>query len=207
MNRRKKALYALLAAMLIWAMVNIIFAQPIKEHFFITGNIETMKVLVKPEQLNAVKASIQDYFGDTNRTYSLQDLFEWQNNHLRWADSFPWFGLGRPRADPIDILNAGIGHCGEYAILFTAACLAVGYDARIALVVKSDYSFAPHEFCMVRINDSWVQVDSSCYAPNRLVFNDTSPYQTWDWGPLVGKTYSIFTFDANNAYNVTGLFV
>jgi hypothetical protein len=60
---------------------------------------------------------------------------------------------------------------------------------------------------MVNINGSWVQVDSSCYTPNKLVSNDTSPYQTWDWGPGIGKDYSIFTFDSNRAYNVTDLFV
>ena len=44
--------------------------------------------------------------------------------------------------DPIGILRVGIGRCGEFSILFTAACLAVGYQARMAVVEKNDFSDA-----------------------------------------------------------------
>ena len=166
-----------------------------------------MHTITKLEVLKAVKASIDDYFGTSNTNHTLQDLFEWQNKHLRYVDSFPWFGLGRPSSDPRDILKAGIGRCGEFSNVFVAACLAEGCDARIAVVTKTDYSTSPHQFCEVKINGSWTQVDSSCYTPNKLVINDTSVYQKWGWWPLSEMGYSIFDFDGNNAYNITSSFV
>jgi hypothetical protein len=202
-----KIMLIVLAVLIIVEVTYLVLAQSLNQYFFITGNKNTMKKLMEPEQLNTVRASIKEYFGGANRNYTLQDLFEWESKHLRFVDSFPWFNLGRPAADPKDILNAGIGKCGEFAILYTAACISVGIEARLAVVTKSDFSVSPHEFCMVNVNGSWIQVDPSCYTPNKLVFNDTSPYQTWDWGPRVGKDYSVFDFDANNAYNITGLFV
>ena len=86
-----------------------------------------MKKVNEPEQLNAVRARIDNYFGNVARNYSLQDLFEWESNSLSFVSgAFPWLGFGRPAADAKDILNAGIGKCGEYAIVYTAACLSVG---------------------------------------------------------------------------------
>jgi transglutaminase-like putative cysteine protease len=203
-----KIILIVIAVLMTFEVTYFVFAQSINQYFFISGNKDTMKKLMEPDQLNAVRTSIETYFGNTDRNYSLQDLFEWEGHKLSFVQGmFPWLGFGRPAADPKDIINAGLGKCGEYAILYTAACLSVGIEARIAVVTKSDFSVAPHEFCMVNVNGSWVQVDPSCYTPKKLVFNDTSPYQTWDWGPRVGKDYSIFDFDANNAYNVTSLFV
>jgi hypothetical protein len=165
-----------------------------------------MKLISKPEVLSAIRANITSYFGSSKSNYTLQDLFQWQNKYLRFLNgSFPLFG--RPSSDPRDILKAGIGKCGEVSNLFTAACLSVGFEGRIALVIKSDYTDGPHALCMVKIGDSWTQIDSSANAPNILVINDTSVYQNWYWGPRVGKDYSVFDFDTNNAYDVTNYFI
>jgi len=206
LKKIEKIFFAFSGIAIMALCIFLVFQEPIHQYFFLSDNEATMQKLTEPKQLNAVKNSIAEYFGNTNETYSLQDLFEWQNHHLRYVDSFPWFGLGRPAADPVDILNAGIGRCGEFSIIFTAACLAEGYEARLAVVVKSDYSSGPHEFCEVKINGTWTQVDSSCHAPNKLIINDTSVYKNWSWWPL-GNSYSIFDFDKNNGYNITSSFV
>lgn len=80
--------------------------------------------------------------------------------------------------DPQDILKAGIGRCQEFAILFTAACLAEGYDARKAFAVKSDFTDAPHALCEVKIGGTWTQVDSNASAPEQFDINKTSVYQS-----------------------------
>jgi hypothetical protein len=184
-----------------------VFEEPINKYLGFSGEENAMKTLMQPQQLSAVRASINAYFGCSNQTYTLQELFQWQNAHLKYVNSFPWtYAFYRPN-DPIGILKAEIGRCGEFTVLFTAACIAEGYDARIAVVVKNDYSTSAHEFCEVKIDGTWTQVDSSCYAPKLLVINDTLVYQQWGWWPLQQMGYSIFDFTANNAYNITGYFV
>jgi len=201
-----KAALAVCLALIIVLSGLLVFAEPINKYFGFSGEENAMKTLMQPQQLSAVRDSISAYFGSSNSTYTLQELFQWQNAHLKYANSFPFsYFFYRPN-DPIGLLKAGIGRCGEFSVLFTAACIAEGYVARIALVIKSDYSTSAHEFCEVKINGTWTQVDSSCYTV-RLVVNDTSVYEKWGWWPLDQKGYSIFDFDQNNAYNVTSSFI
>jgi len=115
--------------------------------------------------------------------------------------------LGRPSTDPRDILQRGVGKCQEFSILFTAACISVGYDARTAAIVDMHFWNTPHAFLYVNLNGFWVEVDSSARAPDRLVVNDTSVYTNWSWFPGVGKEYYVFDFNANKAYNVTSNFL
>jgi hypothetical protein len=167
---------------------------------FANGGEAVMKTIDQPQVLSAVRASIDSYFGNAKLNYTLQDLFVWQNAHLRWGNSL-WWIFSRPQ-DPRDILNSGVGRCQEYSFLFTAACLSAGYEARITAVTKSDYTDSPHAFLEVRIDGIWTQVDSSAHAPNELVVNNTSVYAGWGWWPL-GRNCSIFAFDQSHAYNVT----
>jgi hypothetical protein len=200
-----KAALAVCLALIIVLSGLLVFEEPIDKYLFFSGEENAMKTLMQPQQLSAVRASIDAYFGNSNSTYTLQELFQWQNSHLKYVNSFPFsYYFYRPN-DPIGILKAGIGRCGEFSVLFTAACLAEGYDARIAVVVKTDYSTSPHQFCELKINGTWTQVDSSCYT-TRLVINETSVYQKWGWWPLAQMGYSIFDFDQTNAYNITSYF-
>lgn len=201
---KKKRLLVTGMALILLAVALLFCIEPVFQYLFISNGESIMQLIEKPEVQNAIKANITAYFGGSKSNYTLQDLFEWQNQYLKYVDSFPH---GRPSNDPRDILKAGVGRCGEFSNLFVAACLSVGYEARIASVIKTDYTDGPHALCMVKINETWTQIDSSANAPNTLVINDTSVYQNWYWGPRVGKDYSVFDFDANNAYNVTNYFV
>jgi hypothetical protein len=173
------------------------------QNFAIVGE-NIMKNIEQPQALSTIRASIDNYFGEAKQNYTLKDLFGWQNAHLKWGSSF-WWIFGRS-TNPRDILSSGVGRCQEYSILFTAACLSAGYEARIATVTKSDYTYSPHGFLEVKLNGTWTQVDSSAHTPTELVINNTSVYQGWDWWPL-GDSYSIFTFDQNHAYNVTSNYI
>ena len=64
------------------------------------------------------------------------------------------------------------------------------------VVTKSDFSASAHAFNEVKINGSWVQADSSVTTA-RLILDETSVYQKWDWYPRIGKDYSIFAFGEN----------
>ena len=61
-----------------------------------------------------------------NGTYDFTGLIEWTNDNLNWCDeSFTRY------SDPKRILEQGKGRCEEFAIVYVAACLACGYEARI----------------------------------------------------------------------------
>lgn len=169
-------------------------------------NEDTMKTIMLSDQLQAVNESIHEYFGD-QRNHTMPELFQWQNKHLIFLNDTS--ANVRPYGNPKDILEKGVGKCGEYSILFTAACICSGYNARLAVVMKSDYSQGVHDLCLVKLSGVWTQVDSSWNTPSKLVVNETSVYQTETcfWGPLLGKDYSVFAFDETNAYNVTELFI
>ncbi len=175
------------------------------EYGFIEGNKETMRTIIRPEQLQAVNESIHEFFGPQKNSFTLTELFQWQNQHLSYKENMT--NAERPEPIPTDILEKKIGKCGEFAILFTGACISSGYDARIVTVINSNYTDGPHQFCEVKLNGTWMQVDSSAHAPNDLVVNNTTVYQNCYWWPLDTNGYSLFAFDANNAYNVTSRYL
>jgi transglutaminase-like putative cysteine protease len=175
------------------------------EYGFLEGNKETMRNIMRQEQLQAVNESIHEFFGPQKNNFTLPELFQWQNQHLTYSENM--INGERPEPFPTDILEKKIGKCGEFAILFTAACICAGYDARIVAVINSNFLDGPHQFCEVKLNGTWTQVDSSAHAPSELVVNNTTVYQGWGWWPLDKNGYSIFAFDTNNAYNITNRYV
>jgi len=61
-----------------------------------------------------------------NGTYNFIELLNWTNQNLNWSDeSFPRYSR------PQQILEQGKGRCGEFAIVYVAACLALEYEARL----------------------------------------------------------------------------
>jgi hypothetical protein len=203
-DKRKTFTVVIIAALLISGVSIALLSQPSKESVFVNNGENMMKAIDNPQVLNAIRANITAYFGGSNGTFTLQDLFEWQNKYLTYVATFPP-SFTRSN-DPRNILKAGIGKCQEFAILFTAACLSVGYEARLAFVVKNDFTDAPHSFCEVNIGGAWTQVDSSASAPKQLDMNNTAVYLQWPWWPL-GTAYSIYDFDENNSYNITSSFI
>jgi hypothetical protein len=167
---------------------------------FIVGNEATMKTIMQAEQLDAVNQSLHEFFGFSKTNYTLHDLFQWENQTLSPLNDT---AVMAKSPAPEDILEKKVGKCGEYSILFTAACICTGHEARLAVVEKSDFSQGVHQFCEVKNNGTWTQIDSSIIS-HGLVVGNMSVYQGWGWWPLQEKGYSVFTFDANNAYNVTG---
>jgi len=129
-----------------------------------------------------------------NGTYNFIELLNWTNQNLNWSgESFTRY------SKPQQILNQGKGRCEEFAIVYVAACLALGYEARI-VVSRQFYHILVrgfHTWAEVKVNGVWTHVDPSPTA----FWNDTSRYRTWDWGPRI--TLKVFAFEDGKIEDVT----
>ena len=127
-------------------------------------------------------------------TYDFIELIEWTNDNLNWCDeSFTRY------SDPRLILEQGKGRCEEFAIVYVAACLACGYEARIVVSRQFYQIFIRgfHAWAEVKVNGTWVQVDPS---PTPF-WNDTSRYRSWNWGPRC--TLKVYAFEDGKVEDVT----
>jgi len=128
-----------------------------------------------------------------NGTYDFVELLNWTNQNLNWSkESFTRY------SDPQQILNQGKGRCGEFANVYVAACLALGYEARM-VASRQFYSFGHgfHAWAEVKLDGVWTHVDPSPTA----FWNDTSRYRSWDWGPRI--TLNVFAFEDGKIEDVT----
>jgi transglutaminase-like putative cysteine protease len=166
-----------------------VFARSINEYLFMSGSIEAMKIIQRPEVVSAIKANITAFFGGPIRYYTIEELFQWENYYLKWTDTML---LINRHSDPREILNFGRGKCQEYSVLFASACVAMGRDVKLVICEESDYSAGPHAWNQVIINGSWTDVDSSL-----SMMNSSERYRSWYWWSGLGKDYFIFAFDQN----------
>ncbi|MCW3986530.1 MAG: transglutaminase-like domain-containing protein [Candidatus Bathyarchaeota archaeon] len=93
-----------------------------------------------------------------NGTYDFIELLRWISQNLNWSsESFTRY------SEPQQILSQGKGKCEEFAIVYVAACLALGYEAR--LVVSRQFYLVTargfHVWAEVKVDDIWTHVDPS----------------------------------------------
>lgn len=111
-------------------------------------------------------------------------LLTWQSSRLKYVDS-----LSERHTNPIEIIDFGIGRCGEFAFLYTAICLANDIPAR--LVTDLDVDHAWTEINPTKDNMTWIHVDPtecctriadgiSIYQEPRTI--DNPQYYSKYWG-------------------------
>lgn len=145
-----------------------------------------MKDLNDPETKAYMRSRI-------NGTYNFIELLNWTNQNLNWSDeSFTRYSR------PQQILEQGKGRCGEFAIVYVAACLALGYEARL-VVSRQFYQVCSglHTWAEVKVDGTWTHADPS----PTFFWNDTSRYKSWDWGPR--WTLKIYAFEDGKIEDVT----
>ena len=147
--------------------------------------------VMKDLNSSETKAYVRDKI---NGTYNFIELLNWTSQNLNWSeDSFTRY------SKPQQILNQGKGRCEEFAIVYVAACLALGYDVRI-VVSRQFYQILVHGFHVwaeVKSNGVWTHVDPSPTA----FWNDTSRYRSWNWGPRI--TLNVFAFEDGKIEDIT----
>ncbi len=147
--------------------------------------------LMKDLNSSETKAYVRDKI---NGTYNFIELLNWTSQNLNWSEeSFTRY------SKPQQILNQGKGRCEEFAVVYVAACLALGYEARI-VVSRQFYQILVHGFhawAEVKLDGIWTHVDPSPTA----FWNDTSRYRSWNWGPRI--TLNVFAFEDGKIEDVT----
>ena len=132
-----------------------------------------------------------------DRDYNFTELISWVNMKIEFDKT-----LRKPRyRDPFCILGFGKGRCGEFSILYVAACLAHGYQSR--LIVATDISdpsnwVDQHVWAEVKLNDGWVHVD-----PSEKTWNKPYMYEKWNWGKDIGSKIRIYAFEDGKYEDVT----
>jgi hypothetical protein len=120
------------------------------------------------------------------RDYDYIELVTWVHNHLSLVDKKP----NPVPKNPFDILELGEGRCGEFSILYVAACVSQGYDARLVIILRG----SNHEWTEVKVNGSWVHVDPT--SPPGIYVNDPELYQRWN------KTMSLVVAFEKDSYEI-----
>lgn len=146
------------------------------------------------------RVKIRSWF---DRPYNFTELLQWVNKTLRFVP------LGVPfldrHDDPIEIKQSGKGRCGEFSILYVAACLANGYQSRIIAAVDFSNPIAlqyPHVWAEVKLDNQWRHVD-----PSLVIWNQPHRYLTWPWGRGIGSTVKIYAFEDGNCEEVTANYI
>jgi hypothetical protein len=138
--------------------------------------------IMKNLNSSETKAYMRDRMKET---YNFTGLLNWTGRNLNWSkESFTRY------TRPQEILNQGKGRCGEFTIVYVAACLALGYEARIVVPGQFCVIFLHgfHAWAEVKLNGIWTHVDPS---PTPF-WNDTSRYKSWNWGLRIGLSFSAF---------------
>jgi len=147
--------------------------------------------VMKDLNTSETKAYMRDKI---NGTYNFLELLNWTSQNLNWSEeSFTRY------SKPQQILNQGKGRCEEFTVVYVAACLALGYEARI-VVSRQFYQILVHGFHVwaeVKLDGVWIQVDPSPTA----FWNDTSRYRSWNWGPRI--TLKVFACEDGKIEDVT----
>jgi transglutaminase-like putative cysteine protease len=131
-----------------------------------------------------------------NPSFNQTDLFSWEKTKMTFA-SDPTGSF----ENPVQILSRGTGICVQWSIVYVSACLALGYQSRLAVAVDaSSWSFIhvwAEDFC----NGTWVHVD-----PSDFVWNNPSRYQSWDWGRYLGSQVKVYAFEDGAFQDVTSTY-
>ena len=88
-----------------------------------------------------------------DRHYSFTELLDWVDEQIEWVPENET--MKERYFYPSEILDAGIGRCGEHTNLYVAVCLAQGYETRIVRSFKTD----DHSWAEVKLNGEWLHVE------------------------------------------------
>jgi hypothetical protein len=134
------------------------------------------------------------------RDYNFTEVYDWIHENLDFVPLSENFPPEQRHTDPIEIKQSGKGRCGEFAILYVAACLAHGYECR--LVIATDCSGLiwtnKHAWAEVKVNGLWVHVD-----PSERRWQEPQMYKQWNWGQDIGSKVRIFAFEEGKIEEVT----
>lgn len=128
------------------------------------------KLLEKYPELNYI---YMDKRGKNSRSFVW--LLDWLHERLSYTKE----KIER-HEDPIEIIEYGLGRCGEFSIAYTAICLACDWKARIIL------DMTDHMWTEINLGSSlWLHID-----PTQQRINDPYMYER-DWKKDLTEVWGI----------------
>ncbi len=193
MKKLHLVIAAVLAIVLVVAGVLAVCVFYVQPTTYQARHLDIMKACSDPSK----KVIVRSWF---LRDYNFTELYDWVHENLDFVpfnESFP--EEQRPE-DPVEIKESGRGRCGEFSILYVAACLAHGYECR--LIAATEFGFLSwsdvHAWAEVRLDGRWVHVD-----PSERRWDEPQMYGQWGWGKEIGLKVRIFAFDDDMSEDVT----
>ena len=133
------------------------------------------------------------------------ELVYWVHRHLTYTTD-P--NIARTNM-PLEILASGVGRCGEFSLLYTGLCLAVGIPVRLIVDESTQKNWSKtggagdHMWCEVFENQTHVEVTQSLEGSSGLIVNQPH-YYTDVWNKDVNKVTAI---DYSGAHDDTERYV
>ncbi|MFZ7138015.1 MAG: transglutaminase-like domain-containing protein [archaeon] len=187
LSRRKKLLIFFGLAVIV---ISVVIMPSLLRSGFESSNLELVKSLNDERVKEAIRSNM-------TQMYNFTELFDWEHSYLEWVPIGQSFERNR---DPERILASGKGRCGEFSILYLAACYSLGYEARFLVSVNPYIYLEHHNWVEVKVDGQWIPVD-----PTDKVWNDPHRYKDW-WGEI-GKDVLIFAFEDGRVEDVTDNYV
>jgi hypothetical protein len=104
--------------------------------------------------------------------------------------------------DPIEILEYGLGRCGEFSIAYTALCIAVDLNARLVMCL-SDHVWCEIGYTIWSVDESAIKIEWLHYDPTGKVVDDPYMYER-DWGKnFDGTTDKVYAIEPDAITDVT----
>lgn len=154
------------------------------------------------ENINSseTKSLVRTWF---DRDFSFTELTHWVNYTLVFDETY-----NDPKrnetTDPASIKEIGTGRCGEFSILYVAACLAHGYDTRLVVAtdISNPYMWNDlHVWAEVKMC-GWIHID-----PSGCNWGNKSQYEKGPWGEDIGSTVIIYAFEDGKCEEVTSKYL
>jgi len=160
----------------------------VRRHQGIMQSISTNEYLEKLQNYTGFGRAI----GFTRKDY--HQLLEYLANRVTYTT-----GYITRHEDPIEILEYGYGRCGEFAIAFTALCLANAWEARLVVDASTGEGNGDHIWTEILIDGTWLHIDPTQWAVDyqnqRFHYLDTnidnpSMYEK-QWGKELTEVWGI----------------
>jgi len=165
-----------------------LFVQPVMYNRYY---LDVMRKCNDPSK----KVIVRSWF---SRGYNFTEIYDWVHGNLNFTSP------DQRHTDPINIKESGKGLCQEFSILYTAACLAHGYECRLVVATEtSGLGFSGcHAWAEVMLSGHWVHVD-----PSDRRWGEPLMYKQWSWGEHIGSKVKIFAYGDSEVEDVSQSYI
>lgn len=135
---------------------------------FVAKHVRHNVEVVENLSSTKVQSELMEYFPEK---LNYTELFVWESTRINYTQN------REIHTDPIEILNYGKGACGEFSIVYVAACLANDIPARLVVtgyIIPGSVDHTWAEVNPLKDGKTWIHVEATDCAYNILQGKDVS---------------------------------